>query len=232
VALTRVQGSIPRFSAVHTVPLVLVVAGDARLASSLDRALVAAGYTVEHAAQQRSAVLLLEALSPDLLLLDGDAELARELRSMTDRPIVMLSAADGVGARVSGLDSGADDVLSMPFAMDELLARVRAVLRGRELAVTRRGRISYANVCRGTRKLELRNKGFELLACLMRRPERVLSRRDLLGEVWGYEFLGDSNVIEVTVSHVRQALEADGEPRLIHTVRPIGYILNARPSAR
>ena len=81
---------------------------------------------------------------------------------------------------------------------------------------------------RGTRKLELRNKGFELLVCFMRHPERVLSRGDLMEEAWGYEFLGDSNVIEVTVSHLRQALEAGGEPRLIHTVRPKGYILNAR----
>ena len=84
---------------------------------------------------------------------------------------------------------------------------------------------------RGERRLELRNKTFELLACFLRHPQRALSRRELLEEVWGYEFLGDSNVIEVTVGHVRQALEAGGEPRLIHTVRPVGYILHARASS-
>ena len=100
----------------------------------------------------------------------------------------------------------------------------------------RLGTLEYADVrldqdtrelTRGGRRLEVRNKAFELLACFMRHPERVLSRRELLEEVWGYEFLGDSNVIEVTVGHARQALEANGEPRLIHTVRPVGYILRA-----
>jgi two-component system response regulator MprA len=123
-----------------------------------------------------------------------------------------------------------------------LLARLRAVRRGRELARAgasaraRQGILTYADVrldldtreaARGARRLELRNKAFELLTWFLRHPERVLSRRELLEDVWGYDFLGDSNVIEVTISHIRQALEAGGEPRLIHTVRPIGYILRA-----
>ena len=130
-----------------------------------------------------------------------------------------------------------------PVAIEELLARMRALFRGRALAAagaiasTRHGALSFADVrldldtrevVRGARRLELRNKTFELLACFLRHPERVLSRRELLEEVWGYEFLGDSNVIEVTVGHVRHALEARGEPRLIHTIRPVGYILHAR----
>ena len=218
-------------------PLVLVVGEDARLASFLDRALVAAGYAVEHAVHGDNTPQVLDAVAPDVLVLEADAELTRQFRARTDRPILFLSATDGVAMRVNALDSGADDVLSIPFLVEELLARLRAVLRGRELALGHHGRISYADVClnldtretwRGARRLELRNKGFELLACFVRHPERVLSRRDLLGKVWGYEFLGDSNVIEVTVSHVRQALETGGEPRLIHTIRPIGYILNAR----
>src|SRR5205085_29670 len=133
------------------------------------------------------------------------------------------------------------------FALDELLARVRALLRGRALAAAgalatvRLGTLRYADVWldqdahevkRAGRPLELRNKAFELLACFMRHPERVLNRREILEEVWGYEFLGDSNVIEVTVSYVRQALEAHGEPRLIHTVRPVGYILRTDAGAR
>jgi two-component system response regulator MprA len=148
----------------------------------------------------------------------------------------MLTARDGVGERIEGLDAGADDYLAKPFALDELLARLRALLRRRSLAEKelRQGALGYADlrldqdvrtVSRGERPVELRNLAFELLAYFLRHPERVLSRRELLEEVWGYEFLGDSNVIEVTVGHVRQALEAGGEPRLIHTVRNVGYIL-------
>jgi len=224
---------------VHPSPLVLLVEDDARLASFLDRALVTAGYTVERTSQAPRALALVESLRPDLLLLNDGPELTRQLRERTDLPIVLLSATDGASARVAALDAGADDCLSIPFEVEELLARLRAVRRGRALATAEIGRrpLRYADICldldarvawRGPRQLELRNKGFELLACFMRHPERVLSRRDLLSEAWGYEFVGDSNVIEVTVSHLRQALEAGGEPRLIHTVRPIGYILNAR----
>jgi two-component system response regulator MprA len=180
--------------------------------------------------------------APDLVLVQHathSLELTRELRARTDVPILVLSATDCVRDRVAALDAGADDCLPAPFAMDELLARMRAVLRGRALATTRarRGRLTYADlwldldtreVMRGSRVIDIRNKAFELLACFMRHPERVLSRRELLGDVWGYDFLGDSNVIEVTVSHLRQALEAAQEPRLIHTVRPVGYMLKSR----
>ena len=135
-------------------------------------------------------------------------------------------------------------ISTKPVAIEELLARMRAVLRGRALAAagaiasTRHGVLRFDDVqldldtreaSRGARRLELRNKTFELLACFLRHPQRVLSRRELLEEVWGYAFLGDSNVIEVTIGHVRQALEAAGEPRIIHTVRPVGYILRAVP---
>jgi two-component system response regulator MprA len=124
-----------------------------------------------------------------------------------------------------------------------LLARLRALRRGRALSAAsavadvRLGTLTYADVTldqdlhearRGERRLELRNKAFELLACFLRHPERVLSRRELLEEAWGYEFLGDSNVIEVTVGHLRHALEAAGETRLVHTVRPLGYILRTQ----
>ena len=237
-----------------TQPLVLLVEDDARFASFVDRALVGAGYRVERATDALQALAIFDEVAPDVVLLglvppgtgwldSNSLEAARQLRARSDVPIVIISALDDVDDRVAGLDAGADDFLSKPFALEELLARLRAVRRGRALATAsaqaraRHGKLVYADVrldldsreiVRGERKIELRNKAFELLACFMRHPNRVLSRRELLEEVWGYEFLGDSNVIEVTVSHVRQALEAKGEPRLIHTVRPVGYILNQR----
>jgi two-component system response regulator MprA len=229
-------------------PLVLVAEDDPRLASYLDRALAAAGYRVEHTMDGPPVLECFERLAPDLVLLDAvlpgtdGLGLARQLRARTDVPIVMLSTRDTVEDRVAGLDAGADEYLVIPFALDDLLARLRALRRGRALAAAgavsraRQGTLMYADVCldldtrqvtRGGRAVELRNKAFELLACFMRHAGRVLSRRELLEEVWGYDFLGDSNVIEVTVSHIRQALEAGGEPRLIYTVRPIGYILKS-----
>ena len=236
-----------------TQPMVLVVEDDSRFASFLDRALAAAGYRVERTRDGFQALAAFDDLAPDLVLLDlalpgtpGGLEVTRQLRGKSDIPIVMLSALDDVVDRVAALDAGADDFLPKPFALEELLARLRALRRGRALAAasamarTRHGTLVYADVCldldsrqilRGQRQIELRNKAFELLACFLRHPERVLSRRELLEEVWAYEFLGDSNVIEVTVSHVRQALEAGGEPRLIHTVRPVGYILHKRSSS-
>jgi two-component system response regulator MprA len=232
-------------------PRVLVAQHDPRLASFLDRALATAGYRVERTSDAVQALEAFEREAPDLVLLDpalpgfSGLELARALRARTDVPILLLSARDTVEERVAGLDAGADDYLSIPFAIPELLARLRAVRRGRALASARanararQGILTYADLAldldtreatRGERRLELRNKAFELLTYFMRHPERVLSRRELLEDVWGYDFLGDSNVIEVTVSTIRQALEQGGEPRLIHTVRPIGYILNARGS--
>jgi DNA-binding response OmpR family regulator len=230
-------------------PLVLVVEDDARLASFLTRALGAAGYRVQRTADGIQALAAFDRLRPDVVLLDvllpglSGLEVARQLRARTDAPILMVSALDAVDQRIAGLDAGADDYVAKPFALEELLARLRAVLRGRALASAgaaaraRQGTLRYADlrldldtreVTRGERRIELRNKAFELLAAFLRQPERVLSRRELWQTVWGDEFLGDSNVIEVTVSHIRQALEAHGEPRLIHTVRPIGYILNSR----
>jgi two-component system response regulator MprA len=214
--------------------------------------LSAAGYRVERVTDGPQALAAFEADPPDLVLLDlmvpgmDGLELARRLRARSGVPIVLLAANDAVAERVAGLDAGADDYLIKPVAVEELLARLRALFRGRALAAagaiasSRHGVLTFADVCldldtrearRGNRRLELRNKTFELLACFLRHPERVLSRRELLEEVWGYEFLGDSNVIEVTIGHVRQALEAGGEPRLIHTIRPVGYILHARASS-
>ena len=222
-------------------PLVLVAVREPRLASFLDRSLVAAGYQVEC---QTDALAALDALAPDLLLVD--APLVPKLRSRTLAPILALATTNSIEARIEALDAGADDIVTSPFEIKELLARFRALRRGRALAIasaeahTQQGTLEYADVeldldarevRRGGRTIELRHKTFELLAFFMRYPQRVLSRRELLEHVWGYDFLGDSNVIEVTVRALRQALEAGGEPRLIFTVRPIGYILNARPAS-
>jgi two-component system response regulator MprA len=189
-------------------------------------------------------VVLLDLNEPD----HGSAGLASCLRAGISAPIVVLSADAALTARVAALDAGADDFLSKPYALAELLARLRAVLRGRELAAaaargqTRQGRLSYADVqldqdtreaSRGRRTLVLRYLTFELLRYFLGHPERVLSRQELLEHVWGYPLVDEAtstagcNVVDVTVSRLRHALEAGGEPRLIHTVRPIGYILRA-----
>jgi two-component system response regulator MprA len=241
----------PRTAAVSP-SRVLLIAYDARLASFLDRALAAAGYQVERAVDGTRAFAALEARTPDIVLVDlgppgltQGLELVRRLRARLGVPILLAADDDALEDRVAGLDAGADDYLVKPFALEELLARMRALLRGRALATatavadTRHGVLAYADVrldqdtyevWRGERRLELRRKAFELLAYFLCHPQRVLSRRQLLERVWGYEFLGDSNVIDVTISHLRRALESGGEPRLIHTVRRTGYILSMRGS--
>ena len=216
------------------------------MAAFLDRALTYAGYRVDLAEDGERALARAEEHVPDLVLLDvmlpgiDGLEVARQLRSRSGIPILMLTAREGLDDRVEGLDAGADDYLAKPFALPELLARLRALLRGRALAVaeTRRGLLAYADVTldqdaheasRNGRRLTLRNKEFELLAYFLRHPERVFEPRVLLEAVWGYPYLGDANLVHVTLRRLRQELEADGEPRLIQTVPRGGYVL--RPPA-
>jgi two-component system response regulator MprA len=234
-------------------PLVLLVESDARLASFVERALIAADYRVHRVAEPGRAPGALDDLAPDLVIVNpmisgGDGlELTRRLRMCSHAPIVLLSPHDRLDDRVAGLDAGADDYLARPFALEELLARLRALRRGRKLTLqhartrARQGALAYRDVhldldareaFRGARRLELRHQAFELLAYFLRHPERVLARSELLEQVWGYAFLGNSNVIQVTVSAVRQALEAEGEARLIHTIRAVGYILIDRSAPR
>lgn len=203
--------------------VVLILEDDARLAAFLDRGLAQAGYRV------------LRSELPDVIVAGGFDKL-HIARQVTGAPVLLLTSKDCVSERIRGLDAGADDVLAKPFDIEELLARVRALTRRRAFlkADARKGILRYADLevdqdtheaTRGGRRLQLRNRAFELLTHCVRNPERVLTRRELLAEVWGWEEAQDSNVVEVTVSHLRQALEAGGEPRLIHTVRPVGYIL-------
>jgi len=223
-------------------PAILVVEDDRRMAAFLDRALTYAGYRVDVAEDGERALTRAEEQPPDLVLLDvmlpgiDGLEVARRLRSGSGVPILMLTAREGLDDRIEGLDSGADDYLAKPFALQELLARLRALLRGRALAIaeSRRGCLTFADVSldqdaheatRNGRRLTLRNKELELLAYFLHHPERVLEPRALLEAVWGYPYLGDANLVHVTLRRLRQELEADGEPRLIQTVPRGGYVL-------
>jgi len=217
---------------------VLVVDDDEKITGFLCRALAYEGYQVEVA--DAGAAALADALKspPDLVVLDvmmpglDGLEVCRRLRAGGDVPVLMLTARDGVGDRVQGLDAGADDYLAKPFALEELLARLRALLRRREAAaptVLRFADLSLdtasRQASRGARAIELTTKEFELLALFMRHPRRVLTRNAIMEQIWGYDFDGESNVIEVYAGRLRQKLEADGEPRLIHTIRHAGYVL-------
>ncbi len=226
---------------------ILVVEDDRRMAAFLDRALTYAGYRVTVVEDGERALARVEEHPPDLVLLDimlpgiDGLEVARQLRSESGVPILMLTAREGLDDRVEGLDAGADDYLAKPFALQELLARLRALLRGRALAVaeSKRGLLTFADLrldqdgreaIRAGRRLTLRNKELELLAYFLRHPDRVLEPRHLLEAVWGYPYLGDANLVHVTLRRLRQELEASGESRLIQTVPRGGYVLRQQPN--
>ena len=212
---------------------------------ALERALRLEGYRVALAADGREALAACADTPPDAVVLDvlmpfmDGLEVCRRLRAGGDRtPILMLTARDGVRDRVSGLDAGADDYLVKPFALEELLARVRALLRragGGRPEILRFGDLSLDlgayEVRRGERQIELTRTEFLLLELLMRHPRQVLTRELIFEHVWGYDFGPASNSLEVYVGYLRRKTEAGGEPRLIHTVRGVGYVLKPCPSA-
>ncbi len=219
---------------------VLVVEDDQDIAQVLQRMLRAEGYEVRIAGDGEVALEEARAYLPDLVVLDlglpkvDGIEVARELRGRDDTPILMLTARDALDARVEGLDSGADDYLVKPFERQELLARLRALLRRRpprgsaplsvgDLALNP----DTHEVRRGERAVDLTQREFELLEYLMRNERIVISRQRLLDEVWGYDPFSMTNTIEVFVSNLRRKLEAGGEPRLLHTIRGAGYVLRA-----
>jgi len=217
---------------------ILVVDDDARLAAALRRALAYEGYTVEVAADGPGALAGARDRPPDLVVLDGmlpgldGVEVCRRLRAGSDVAILMLTARDGVADRVAGLDAGADDYLVKPFAHDELLARVRALLRRREPAGREVLRCADLvmdvldhQVRRGDRPVDLTALQFDLLEQLLRHPRQVFERDRLLETVWGIESDAISNVVDVTVAGLRARLEEAHEPRLLHTVRGVGYVL-------
>jgi len=217
---------------------ILVVDDDARLAASLRRALAYEGHAVEVAADGPAALVAARDRPPDLVVLDvmlpgiDGVEVCRRLRAGSDLPILMLTARDAISDRVAGLDAGADDYLVKPFAYDELLARVRALLRRREPA----GRellhcadlvmdVSGHEVRRGDRVLELTALQFDVLEQFLRHPRQVLERDRLLQTVWGTESDAISNVVDVTIAGLRSRIETGDRPRLLHTVRGVGYVM-------
>ena len=221
-------------------PRVLVVEDDEEIAQVLQRSLRLEGYEVRVAGDGETALDQSAAFNPDLVILDlglpklDGMEVARRLRSADDVPILMLTARDALEARVEGLDAGADDYLVKPFERQELLARLRALLRRRPP----RGSASVVvgdlalnpdthEVSRGGRDIDLTQREFELLEYLMRNERIVVPRQRLLEEVWGYDPFATTNTIEVFVSNLRRKLEAGGEPRLLHTIRGAGYVLRA-----
>jgi DNA-binding response OmpR family regulator len=221
-------------------PRILVVEDDQDIADVLQRSLRMEGYEVRTAGDGLAALDEAHGFLPDVVILDlglprlDGIEVARELRRDDDVPILMLTARDALESRVEGLDAGADDYLVKPFERQELLARIRALLRRRPprgSAPLRVGDLTLNpdthEVERATRAVELTQREFELLEYMMRNERIVISRQRLLDEVWGYDPFSTTNTIEVFVSNLRRKLEADGEPRLLHTIRGAGYVLRA-----
>jgi DNA-binding response OmpR family regulator len=218
---------------------ILLVEDEIKLARFIELELESEGYRVSVAHDGMSGLSLARESEPDLAILDWmmpgltGVELCRRLRSTGIKiPVILLTAKDEVGDRVTGLDAGADDYLVKPFSIEELLARIRAhlrrtqetdtdVLQFEDLSLNRRTR----EVHRGQRSIELTAKEFDLLQYLMSHPRQVFTREQILENIWGYDFLGDSNIIEVYVRYLRLKLEQESEKRLIHTARGVGYSL-------
>lgn len=222
----------------------LVVDDDSGVRESLRRSLEFNGYQVSLARDGAEALASIGSNAPDAVVMDvmmprlDGIEATRALRTAgNDLPILVLTARDSVGDRVDGLDAGADDYLTKPFALEELLARLRALLRRIHVPTgdgTDPETLSFADlslnratreVRRGERLIDLTRTEFSLLEMFLQRPRRVLERSFILEEVWGYDFPTTANSLEVYVGYLRRKTEADGEPRLLHTVRGIGYVL-------
>lgn len=221
---------------------ILIIDDDEAILTFLRRGLAYDGYQVDTATDGQSGLLLAWDNPPDLVVLDwmmpglDGLEVCRRLRQRSKAPILMLTARETVSDRVQGLDAGADDYLVKPFNLDELLARIRALLRRTR---PNRPEVYYfesltldtgsRQATRSERVIPLTGKEYELLEFFMRHPRQVLTREMIYEEVWGYDFGGDSNIIEVYIRYLRQKLELEGEDRLIHTIRGMGYVLREHP---
>jgi len=219
---------------------ILVIDDDRRITALLRRTLVFEGYEVQVAGGGEEGLRLAASWQPDLVLLDvlmpglDGWEVCRRLRAAGGVPVLMLTARDEVSDRVKGLDLGADDYLVKPFALEELLARIRALLRRKKPGEPVLQPLVYEDlvldhttreVRRGDRLIQLTAREFDLLALLLENPRQVLTRDLIMERVWGYDFSGESNVLEVYIGMLRQKLEEAGERRLIHTRRGVGYVL-------
>lgn len=225
---------------------ILVVDDEQAVRESLRRSLSFNGYQVILAADGVEAVETVHRESPDLMILDvmmpnmDGLEVCRSLRSEGwERPILVLTARDGVSDRVAGLDAGADDYLPKPFALEELLARVRSLARRAaaepiQATAEKESKLAFEDlylnadtreVWRGKRMISLTRTEFALLQLLLENPRKVLARDVILESVWGYDFPTSGNALEVYIGYLRKKTEAEGEPRLIHTVRGVGYVL-------
>jgi two-component system response regulator MprA len=221
---------------------ILIIEDEIRILQFLERGLKYEGYLVDTAQNGSAGLALAYDHAPNLVIIDwmlpeiepglDGLEVCRRLRDESDVPIIMLTAKDSIEDRVVGLDAGADDYLVKPFALNELLARVRALLRRVKPDVLEvlkfedlRLDTGTRQVFRGENSIELTAKEYELLELFVRNPRQVLTRDVIYDRVWGYDFGGESNIIEVYVRYLRQKTEAGGLPRLLHTIRGVGYVL-------
>jgi two-component system response regulator MprA len=225
---------------------ILIVDDEPAVREALQRSLVFEGYDTEVAVDGADALVKATVYQPDLVVLDvqmprmDGLTAARRIRGTGDTtPILMLTARDTVGDRVTGLDAGADDYLVKPFELDELFARIRALLRRSSYAAAvaaaqddealtfadLRMDLATREVTRGVRQVELTRTEFTLLEMFMAHPRQVLTREQILKAVWGFDFEPSSNSLDVYVMYLRRKTEAGGEPRLVHTVRGVGYVL-------
>ncbi|MGQ9766401.1 MAG: response regulator transcription factor [Anaerolineae bacterium] len=218
---------------------ILVIEDDPQIADLLRRGLIYEGYSVTVTGDGPAGLAAARDRPPDLVLLDlmlpgmDGLTVCQRLRAAGDVPILILTARDAVPDRVKGLDAGADDYVVKPFSFDELLARIRALLRRRQPTAGREA-LRFADltlnpdtreVYRGGRRIELTAREFEILHLFMEHPRQVLTRDTLYDRIWGYDFGGESNIIEVYIRYLRSKLEEGGAPRLIQTVRGVGYAL-------
>lgn len=217
---------------------ILIIDDDKKISTMMKRGLTYEGYEVSVAENGKEGLLKVLEESPDLVILDvmmpgmDGLEVCRRLRNDGNIPILMVTARDAISDRVKGLETGADDYLIKPFAFEELVARIKALLR--RTADEEKDVLHFSDLrldlktrmaIRGEREIELSTTEFDLLHLLMRNPKRVLTKELIMEAVWGIDYGGESNVLEVYIGYLRRKLEQDGEPRLIHTVRGTGYVL-------
>jgi len=221
---------------------ILIIEDDEGIVSFLKRALTYDGYKVESANNGQAGLTLAIDSHPDLIILDwllpgmDGLEVCRKLQTIGKAPILMLTAKDTLQDRVQGLDAGADDYMVKPFELDELLARIRALLRRTQPEKAKVYEFGDLVLDSGSRRatrsgmeIDLTTKEYELLELFMRHPRQVLTREQIFNSVWGYDFGGESNVLDVYIRYLRQKLEFNNLPRVIHTIRGFGYVLREEP---